>query len=481
MKSLRFSFFLVLCLLMLVPVAAGAQQAAMQEDSPLAKQGAVVPKPAALGEERTRPAGVTRAKTAVAEAVPVSHLAFRSMGEYVGGGATRLLSTTNDDDFTWQVVGNEIRLRVWTATGTWWDLDLAGPVGRRIEAGEYLRASRWPFHADTANGLDFSGDGRGCNTLAGHFKVQEAGYREDGQLQVFRATFRQHCEEGALPLLGEVRLGIEEVPPIPDPVPLDPASLIMVSEPGDWVGAGQTWIHSSSSGSDVFGWRGNSGFVGVGVGTAVGSGWWNLEFEAPAGRDLTPGRFLNAKRYPFNASTVPGLSVSGQGRGCNQLTGEFTIYEAVWGPDENYANRLLRFDASFVQHCDGGPALTGEIQLGTPDPLHVLTQVAGRATVGRSGSAMITGRLTCTINGTATISGAVAQSQGQAVLSKTFSATVPCTRQTSTWRVEVAPDAGAFRPGAAAVSGVNLAHDVYGQDDEQPFLAAVRMVPRARR
>jgi hypothetical protein len=66
-----------------------------------------------------------------------------------------------------------------------------------------------------------------------------------------------------------------------------------------------------------------------------------------------------ATRFPFQAATVPGLSVSGEGRGCNTLTGRFEVLEVTYGP----SGEVLTFAADFAQHCEGmGPALTGSIR-----------------------------------------------------------------------------------------------------------------------
>ena len=56
-----------------------------------------------------------------------------------------------------------------------------------------------------------------------------------------------------------------------------------------------------------------------------------------------------AERFPFEANGRPGLDVSGDGRGCNTLTGRFRITEATIGP-------TVSFTAAFEQHCEGGTA-----------------------------------------------------------------------------------------------------------------------------
>ena len=58
-----------------------------------------------------------------------------------------------------------------------------------------------------------------------------------------------------------------------------------------------------------------------------------------------------------------GLSWSGEGRGCNTLTGSFTIASVTY-----VDNVLQAIDLTFEQHCEGGtPALHGSIQRDSRD------------------------------------------------------------------------------------------------------------------
>ncbi len=85
--------------------------------------------------------------------------------------------------------------------------------------------------------------------------------------------------------------------------------------------------------------------------------WW-LDFAAPRGTTLSRGKYRSAERFPFQLPERPGLSVSGEGRGCNELTGEFTVYAIEIAPDDS----VNRFEASFEQHCEQSPlALRGRV------------------------------------------------------------------------------------------------------------------------
>ena len=58
-----------------------------------------------------------------------------------------------------------------------------------------------------------------------------------------------------------------------------------------------------------------------------GPSFWSLDFTAPHGRRLVIGNYGSATRYPFNSPAIPGLDVSGDGGGCNTLTGWFEVVE----------------------------------------------------------------------------------------------------------------------------------------------------------
>ena len=162
--------------------------------------------------------------------------------------------------------------------------------------------------------------------------------------------------------------------PTPRPTPSPTAtpstgaqtSVIFDSEPGDYIGAGQQLIFKDlctacfsvgSSSPSFFEFRLDS----------QGHGFF-IDFEALQGSPLVPGTYEGAARYPFNSPDQPGLSIFGDGRGCNTLTGRFVVQEAVFSN-----GAWVRFSASFEQHCEGGtPALFGEVRFNSGVPLHPL-------------------------------------------------------------------------------------------------------------
>lgn len=140
-------------------------------------------------------------------------------------------------------------------------------------------------------------------------------------------------------------------------------SLSLVSDPGDFVGQGETVTLVPDAGITSTTTSGGS-VVEIFFFTQSGE-FWFLDFAAPIGQPLAVGTYPNAALYPFEAAGQPGLSISGDGRSCSTITGSFTVVQV------SYLNgNVNSLDATFEQHCEGAtPALRGEIKLNAPFPL----------------------------------------------------------------------------------------------------------------
>lgn len=101
-----------------------------------------------------------------------------------------------------------------------------------------------------------------------------------------------------------------------------PATFVTLeSQPGDFIGQGITQTFSPGDGtfqvSTTFG-----GGVSVFFHTTNFSSFWSLDFGPPTGGALTPVEvYEGAQRFAFHSPTRPGIDVSGDGRGCNTITG----------------------------------------------------------------------------------------------------------------------------------------------------------------
>ena len=103
-------------------------------------------------------------------------------------------------------------------------------------------------------------------------------------------------------------------------------SLSMTSDPGDWVGQGQSYFYTDQDATfmatfdTIFN---NADHVVINVEGPSFSFWWFLDFGPLHNQQLVTGIYNGATRWPFNGPTEPGLSVGGNGRGCNTLTGTY--------------------------------------------------------------------------------------------------------------------------------------------------------------
>ena len=136
------------------------------------------------------------------------------------------------------------------------------------------------------------------------------------------------------------------------------SSATMVSESGDYIGQGTD--RSFASPGSVVSVRGGSGSVEVHAEGAGGS--FSFDFEAPDGKQLEVGEYTGTTR--FAAKGWAGLSVQGEGRGCNTDFGRFVVKDI----HVNSLGVVERFWALYEQHCEGpdAPALFGEVRVGEP-------------------------------------------------------------------------------------------------------------------
>jgi hypothetical protein len=123
-----------------------------------------------------------------------------------------------------------------------------------------------------------------------------------------------------------------------------------ISSKGDYIGQGKTYSYPG----DVLTVRRNDRGVNISVG---GLGGWQISFGAPTGQFLAVGEYLDAKRYPFSGPS-PGIEFTGQGRGCNQISGEFVVWEL-----EFKGNEVAKLAIDFVQRCETTmPPLYGRLR-----------------------------------------------------------------------------------------------------------------------
>jgi len=123
---------------------------------------------------------------------------------------------------------------------------------------------------------------------------------------------------------------------------------------------------------------------------------WSLRFSAPEGERLEVGEYTHA--LGLNDALHPGLDVSGEGRGCDNSTGSFTVHEVEYG-QRDYVER---FRATFAFSCQPGePNLHGEVDLAArPAPKALAIEIgyrSGRIVERVDGARVeLRGTVTCT-------------------------------------------------------------------------------------
>jgi hypothetical protein len=149
--------------------------------------------------------------------------------------------------------------------------------------------------------------------------------------------------------------------------------LVLASQPGDYIGGGQQRIITTAD-ADFFASRNFDNGVGFAINDFGRPNpqftFWYVDFAAPLNAELSVGAYEGATRLPFQQPSEPGLSVSGDGRGCNQLTGRFDILEVVYDP---HTGNVVHFAADFEQHCESpsAPALLGAIRYDSDVPVSI--------------------------------------------------------------------------------------------------------------
>ncbi|GGL72915.1 hypothetical protein GCM10010129_15810 [Streptomyces fumigatiscleroticus] len=128
------------------------------------------------------------------------------------------------------------------------------------------------------------------------------------------------------------------------------------SESGDYIGQGGTAAYTPATATITAG--GDAEYVRFRVRTD--DTWWDVDLAAPAGEKLHPGVYRDAERAAFRTGRSPGLDVSGDGRGCNEVYGQFSVNQI----ETDGSGAITVLDATYTQHCEraDAPALKGVVK-----------------------------------------------------------------------------------------------------------------------
>jgi len=144
-----------------------------------------------------------------------------------------------------------------------------------------------------------------------------------------------------------------------------PNFIKLVSDVGDYIGAGRTYDYTQANA--IISITGTGGHLHVGVNGDEG---WRGDFMTPLSKPfLAVGQYDGLALYPLNDPDKGGLGWVGQGRRCMTATGAFQIDRVRYD-----GTTLKAIDLSFEQHCNAdGPAIHGTLHWDSADT----TQPAG--------------------------------------------------------------------------------------------------------
>jgi hypothetical protein len=238
--------------------------------------------------------------------------------------------------------------------------------------------------------------------------------------------------------------------------------LTLTGQPGDPVLGGQTRTFTPDTATFFQSYDGS--LLQVNVNTPGFAEFWTVELAAPPGSPLVVGTYTNAVRAAFRGPGQPGIDVFGDGVGCNQTSGTFTVNEAVYGPN----HYVQTFDATFTQFCDNATApLTGEVSIANPPPpppLALTETVDSRGSVDHvSGQTTVTGTVSCSEPVMVFLNGTVVERVNRFAQAQAgFSQSIACTPSGSpfAWSgVMTSSNSVPFGPGKAAVGVTAQAAD----------------------
>jgi hypothetical protein len=215
----------------------------------------------------------------------------------------------------------------------------------------------------------WGGDGRGCNHAGmGWFVVDDVSYTA-GSLSSVDLRFEQHCEGASPALHGKVHWRFDDSTQAPGPVTPVPSGLW--APPTGATPAFGNFFYVQSEVGDVFG-VGTRLFTPSNATLQAASlarefsasaqnstSAWNAHFDPMNSiPKLQAGYYPNVQRSLLHNPTLGGMSVDGEGRACNEISGWFAIDSISYSGDQ-----ISSIDVRFEQHCDGAAgALHGRIR-----------------------------------------------------------------------------------------------------------------------
>jgi Big-like domain-containing protein len=149
---------------------------------------------------------------------------------------------------------------------------------------------------------------------------------------------------------------------------------------------------------------------GVELQVTTATEWWYVNVAPPSGGALAVGTYDGAQRAAFRSAGAPGLDVYGDGRGCNQVFGSFTVDSITTDASGTVTEVALRF----TQNCETAtaPPLNGDVQWQVPPPATSTALQSSAASVAPGTAVTFTATVAAASGGGATPTGSVSFSDG---------------------------------------------------------------------
>ncbi|MEW6023541.1 MAG: hypothetical protein AB1807_15535 [Pseudomonadota bacterium] len=277
-------------------------------------------------------------------------------GDYVGQGRTYLYTQANAVmTLTTTTLGINVQVR---GDQDWSGGFLLPRAAGTLQAGYFKDLTRTPFADPAVGGVEWSGEGRGCNIIKGWVVIDKIA-QANGAMTELDLRFEQYCEGRGEPLRGQVhwtRANAENTAqPAPAPIPsglwqVSPSAemaagnyLYLEGGYGNFITGGRTYSYDRTNAA--FSVRADGSHLIVGI---AGDEKWSGDFQGMGGMGrLDVGYYGKLQRYPFHNPVLGGMSWDGEHRGCNQLDGWFVVDNISYD-----GAAMTAIDLRFEQYCD---------------------------------------------------------------------------------------------------------------------------------
>jgi hypothetical protein len=288
-------------------------------------------------------------------------------GDSVGGGRTYTYSGANALIKVWNNSALTLNASV-QGNQNWNGSFMLPSAAGTLQAGYFKDLVRTTSATPAVGGLDWNGEGRGCNTITGWVVIDKVALT-GGVVTALDLRFEQHCEGGSSALHGQIHwtkadadssqiAGPAAIPaslwrPNASALPATGNYLYMENPASDT----SPLVSATFTPANATFTLSNSG-AHLGLTAVNGNTYWSLDFQGMQGlTQLAVGYYAGLQRYPFHNPVLGGLSISGNGGGCNTLTGWFAVDKVIYN-----GTALSAVDLRFEQFCDGSTvSLRGQL------------------------------------------------------------------------------------------------------------------------